>query len=543
MSRVLVIGLDGATWDLLMPLAKEGFLPTLAKLMEGGSYGELESTMPPVTAPAWASFATGKNPGKTGVFDFLIPRRSLDDLTPITSKDISGKTFYEILDNNGKRTILVNLPVSYPPRTKNPTITSILTQGDQFIYPASLMEEIPKLAEYRITPDFDLKFQGSDEEYFEDIRKLENVRFACCQKLFEHEWDFFFLLFAGIDWIQHHLYDKLITNSLDKNHVAFQLFHDIDSYVGWFVDHLPSEASLLLMSDHGFRTYRGTFHINQWLKENDFLESHYVRKHTGPYQHLFVEGMAEAQAKSMDRGSAKKIASLILPSFVIDVLQRLGLGRICGVLEKHFPSLQIQIAVNYRRARALCPTFELSGLYLNRAGRFQDGIIEPQDARHIREQIISGLRRLRDPVTGEAAFDGVLGNEVVYSGERARFAPDILILPKDFWVAPAVLSSDNKSNIFKEGILNYHSPSGIFLAYGPGIKKGNRLDGAKIYDIAPTILHILGVPIPKDTDGRVLKEGFEHDSEFARRPVEYVRTDEREQIRRKISELKRLKGL
>ena len=79
-SRILVIGLDGGTWDLLMPLAKQGFLPILHELVVGGSYGELESTIPPITGSAWVSFATGKNPGKTGVYDFLFPKNSLDDL-------------------------------------------------------------------------------------------------------------------------------------------------------------------------------------------------------------------------------------------------------------------------------------------------------------------------------------------------------------------------------------------------------------------------------------------------------------------------------
>jgi len=137
MSRVLVMGLDGATWDLLMPLAKEGFLPILDKLIKGGSYGELERTMPPVTAPVWASFAMGKNPGKTGIFDYLLPKSSLGDLATIILKDICGKPFYEILDDNDKKTIMVNLPLSYPPRTSGPTITSILTQGDKLIFPAS----------------------------------------------------------------------------------------------------------------------------------------------------------------------------------------------------------------------------------------------------------------------------------------------------------------------------------------------------------------------------------------------------------------------
>ena len=240
MNKVIVIGLDGATWDLLMPLAKEGFLPVLRKLIEGGSYGELESTIPPVTAPAWASFATGKNPGKTGIYDFLFPKNSLDDLAAITSKDIAGKTFYETLEENNKRTILINLPVSYPPRTGNPTITSILTQGNQFIFPADLKEKIPELQKYRLVPNFDLKVQGRDEEYVQDIRDLEKDRFLCAQKLFQWEWDFFFFLFSGTDWIQHELYDRLTSGELNKDHVAFQLYSDIDSYIGCLLYTSPS---------------------------------------------------------------------------------------------------------------------------------------------------------------------------------------------------------------------------------------------------------------------------------------------------------------
>jgi predicted AlkP superfamily phosphohydrolase/phosphomutase len=533
-----MIGLDGATWDLLMPLAREGFLPTLRKLIENGSYGELESTIPPITAPAWASFATGKNPGKTGIFDFLRPRSSLQDLAPVTSRDIAGKTFYEILDGNGRRTIMINLPLSYPPRTEAPTITSIETQGDQFIFPSSLKDRIPELKEYRLIPDFDLKVQRGDEEYIQDIRELEQCRFRCAQKLFQWEWDFFFLLFSGIDWTQHRLYDKLISNGLGRDHPAFQLFRDVDSYLGWFLEHLPSETTLLLMSDHGFRVYKGIFRINQWLRGNNFLECHYVRKHTASYPHRFGEGMAKAMEKRDDKQSGRKIP-FAAPSFLIELAQRLGFEKVCGMLADHFPSLQIQAAVDYTRTSAFCTTSEAWGVYLNLKGRFQDGIIEPEYERDLREEIIAGLTRLKNPVTGESTFDKVLDSKQIYWGEEGKSAPHILILTRDCWVIPH-LSSRNKPNIFEKRTFNGHSLSGIFLAYGPGIKRGSKLDGAKIYDVAPTILHILGTTIPRDMDGRVVKEIFEQDSEFAGRPIVYAGTDESERIKLKINRLKRL---
>ena len=544
-SKVLVLGLDGATWDLLMPLAREGFLPNLSRLIASGTYGELESSTPPITAPAWASFATGKNPGKTGIFDFMLPRSSLDDLVPVTSKDIGGKTFYEILNDNGRRTIIVNLPLSYPPRTGSPTITSILTQGDQFIFPAGLKEKIPELAEYRLVPNFDLRARGRYDEYFQDIRDLESGRFTCAQKLFEWEWDFLFFLFSGIDWIQHEVYDKLISGSLGRNHAAFQLFCDVDSYLGWFLERLPRETPILIMSDHGFRVYRGFFYINQWLKENGFLECHYVRKGTPPHQHRFVEGAAKAELKKADEEGSRGKLSFTLPSLLVETLQRLRLGKIYSVVRNHVPiRLEMELAVDHARSRAVvCHAGAWGmGIHLNLTERFKDGFVKPEDAGQIKQEIISGLRELKDPTTGEDALDKVLDGEETYSGERAGLAPDIVILPRDFWLWPGLSSSD-RAEIFGEKTFNGHSMSGIFLAYGPGIRKGHQLHSATIYDLAPTILHILGIPVPRDMDGKVLNEVFEHDSEFANRPIEYTGTDEREQVRRRVNGLKRSRGI
>lgn len=544
MNKVIVIGLDGATWDLLMPLAKEGFLPNLAGLLKSGTYGELESTIPPITGPAWASFATGKNPGKTGIFDFLLPKDSLEDLATITSKDICGKTFYEILEKNDKRTIIINLPLSYPPRTGRPTITSIMTQGEQFIFPADLIEKIPAFEKYRLVPDFNLKVQGRDEEYLQDIRELEKDRFICAQKLFEWEWDFFFLLFSGIDWLQHELYDKLISDSFSRTHVAFQLFRDIDNYLGWFLEHLSDEACLLLISDHGFKAYKGSFHVNQWLKDNNFLKSHHGSKRTAPYQHRLLEGMAKAASNNINKRGSEKRISLILPGFLIRNLRYLGFGKIYRILAKYIPiRVQTETVPDYTRTSAICTTTELSGIYLNLTGKYRDGIVEPIDSVIIKEEIISGLRKLRDPVVGGDAFDRVIDREEVYSGERTKFAPDILILPRNFWAVAGELSVGNKGGSFKQSRFNMHSLYGILLAYGPGIKKGHEIHKAKIYDIASTILHLLGTPIPKDMDGTVLKEIFERNSELADRPIQYERTDEREQIRRKVDELKRLRGI
>ena len=134
-NRCIVIGLDGATFELINPLVKAGKLPTIKKMIEEGVHGVLKSTVPPLTGPAWVSFATGKNPGKHGCYDFELPRDSLDKIEMISSEDIKGETFYEVLDKQGKRCILVNLPCSYPPRIGSVVITDFLSRGSDFISP------------------------------------------------------------------------------------------------------------------------------------------------------------------------------------------------------------------------------------------------------------------------------------------------------------------------------------------------------------------------------------------------------------------------
>ncbi|GAG51016.1 unnamed protein product, partial [marine sediment metagenome] len=140
-KKVIVIGLDGASPEIFFDKWGDE-LPNLKKIRERGIAGPLTSSVPPVTAPAWASFATGCNPGKHGIYDFLYRDEKNHKVRPVTSESIKVPTFYEILKENGMKSVLINLPLSYPPKTDNITITSLLTQGDEFIFPKQLKIEI-----------------------------------------------------------------------------------------------------------------------------------------------------------------------------------------------------------------------------------------------------------------------------------------------------------------------------------------------------------------------------------------------------------------
>ena len=184
-GRVIVLGWDGATWTLLDRLMADGKLPNLKALCERSAHSTMVSAHPPVTAPAWVSMATGVNPGRHGCFDFNKSDGTLGKLRPLQAWDIAEKTFYEVLEERGRRVVLINLPVTYPPLTSHITLTSLLTQGDNAVFPEQLKEKHPALKAYRCFPDTVLRAKGDIAGYLRDIRALEAARFECLKALWD----------------------------------------------------------------------------------------------------------------------------------------------------------------------------------------------------------------------------------------------------------------------------------------------------------------------------------------------------------------------
>ena len=508
-NKCIVIGLDGATFDLINPLIKAGKLPAIKKMMEEGSHGVLESTIPPLTGPAWVSFATGKNPGKHGCYDFELPRDSLDEIETISSKDINSQTFYELLDREGKKCILINLPCSYPPRIGGVVITDFLTRGSDFVFPESLKQKVPELKRYRVIPNH----HANISKYIDDVRELERVRFECAQKLFREDWDFFFILFQGTDWIQHKIYHRLVAGECPA---AVKFYQELDCYMKWFMDN-AGEVPILAMSDHGFCAYKKTFAINKWLMEEGYLK------------------IKQGQSKS---STAKDRTTLKVPLFLVNhrrffVIASFFYRVFKGILPPITPVI---------RAAPDTPSIAFSilssangncgGIYINAKERFSNGNIKAGDYERVREEIMAKLEQLTDK-DGIRVFSSVLRREDIYSGGCLSKAPDIFLFSEEHLICPF--------DGGKEGVLsNEHSPDGIFIAYGKDIRKGININNTKIIDLAPTILHLMKLPIQRDVDGRVLKEIFKEDSQAAKRSIECRETSEAERIRAKIKGLKSL---
>ncbi len=517
MGKVLVIGLDGASWDLLNPWIEEGRLPALEKLIKEGVHGTLKSTNPPVTGPAWVSFATGKHPGKHGCYGFFLPKRSLTDTAAITTMDIKGDTFYELLDRQNKKCILINLPCSYPPRIQKTLITDFLTKGDQLFFPPDLVTEIPELKDYRVVPSPNLK----GESFVSDVSDQERTRFECAQELFRRDWDFFFILFDVPDSILHRI-DKKINPGEKLAHL--KVLTEIDDYIGWFVDHAP-DTHIFVMSDHGFRGYDRAFAHNAWLADEGYAKI----------------GVASIKAKKEDSSFLERNKTSSWAQSLLHRLMRKGIP-LSSPLMRNMASLLYPIIRKVTRpqgvihftadpgslAYSLTYHGNYASIYLNSRERFEEGIVENRE--QLRAEIMAKLENVVDKA-GKKVFASVSKGEDVYFGECTDKAPDIVLVAPDDCSLTGV--SYGKAN-------NAHALEGIFLAYGADIRKDDRVD-VEIVDLAPTLLHSMGFPVPSDMDGQVLKGIFREDSEPASRPVRYQEPAEESRIRGKISKLKKSK--
>lgn len=509
-NKVVVIGLDGGTFKLLKPLVKEGVMPNLKKLLEEGSHSVLESTIPPMTGTAWSTFATGKGPGKHGVYDFLMVDDSLENFHITTSKDIQGKTTYELMDEAGKTPITINLPNSWPPRLKDKqiVITSILTQGDQWIWPESLKKEISELEKYKLTPDESLRLKERKDAYADELLELVDNQMAATQKIFKQKpWDFFFYLFSSTDWIQHASYDELMDNRAES---PMRIYKQVDKYLGWFMENLPENTDLLIMSDHGFNAFKKTFYFNQWLEKEGFLST----KDTSADFKQAVTRRAKETEKI--RGKKKKVNLgkgffKFLKS--VPFLEKPLKWVYHKIVKKYLPvNLKVDIGIDYPNTKVCFPKGSyMTNAYINDGRKYPGGPIKnDEEYKKTRDEVIEKIKNLRDP-EGNLVVAKIFTKEAVYGENTLDRCPDLFFELGDYWFDGQFSSA----KLFEEGVIsNKHDKDGIFIAWGPRIKKAQEIEQKKIQDIAPTILHMMDIPLPQDMDGQVIQEIFKEKKEI-----------------------------
>lgn len=473
-KRVLVVGFDGATWDTLSRYAHDGTMPTLGKLRSESTWGALRSTIPPVTAPAWAALSTGKNPGKTGIYAFYTPVDSIDRFRPITSLDVHAETLPELLEGAGLRVAVINLPTfSYPKKIRGPVLGDILCPPDMVVQPRTLLEK-EVFKRYRSFPNMSLKHHPV--RYVQDIRDLELARFNCAKELFQEQWDFMFVMFSGVDWIQHELYHSLVrsTNSAPVSE-ALSFFRDLDGYLKWFVAQLGPQDYFFLVSDHGFKTSEKAFSVNQWLLRNG-----YIRTKAGT-----------GVQSGFGRNVGFQVPRVLLTAISRHRrLWRLSLGAWRAAMGSS--GLAENLRPNPRTSVAFSQDYTW-GIRLNSKRHFEKGILdEEQEA-----EVLVRLRERMDELSRSGVIERCLLGSEVYSGAQAANAPDLVIFP----AAGSTLAAQHITRGDRPH--SGHSMDGVYLMKGPGIPSGEG-GRASICDITPTVLTLFGQEVAADSDGSTL---------------------------------------
>lgn len=523
--RVLVIGLDGATFDLIKPWVARGKLPTIERLMKNGVYGDLISTIPPVTSPAWPSFMTGKNPGKHGVFDFVGRDKEYNKRIK-TARDIRAKTLWRLLSDARKTCIVVNVPVTYPPeKIRGCIVTGMLTPPDAcYAYPYEIYEE---LREMGYKPQIEAEKYSSPKALLECLIEKASIRTEVTLHLMNKfsNWDFCMLVFRGTDIIQHHFWEY--------KDVILQFYQKIDTLIGDIINHVGSETNIILMSDHGFGPSRKFFHVNYFLHKLGLLEFTSGNL-SGDYLHIRdyrISQRSRFWKTLLKIGLTKEtIYSLAKKTNTLFILQKIS------------RKISVQIpktrkAIDWKRTKAFFSSSigPSAAIEINVKGREPEGIVEEDEYRKIKELIIKELLKVKDPENGQNIIQDAFRREDIYYGPYVSEAPDIIFLTSNLeYIATDRIYGDNLvSEPVRKG-RGTHRMNGIFIAYGPEIKAVGEVKRARIIDLTPTILHMFGSEIPEDMDGKVLTYIFNPDSSIAKRTVKYRKVTEEEKIKEKI---------
>jgi len=501
--KMLILGLDGATWNVLDPLMQAGRMPHLKLIVEGGTSGVLRSTVPPITPAAWTTFLTGKTPGVHGIIDFERYDVRTNALTFNTTNALRHvRSIWKILGDKGFRVGSVNVPMTYPPIPVNGFLISgfeAVSTKTEFTHPPELKSQIlSKWPDYSFKNKWRRKTLGGDWLYAEnlvDINKSfhqgDEVLRHCCD---EYGWDVAMIVFKMVDNLQHKVWryiDPRTRSRFPKRcAMAEDCFAQLDVALGRLIDYADQhDAHIFVMSDHGHGSLEGKAQPNLMLRDWGYL-------------------------KIRDRGAQSRTRTKHSIARLLRKKGKFAAGNF---------SLTDDLAVDFSRTRAAVMHAGMAGfLYINLKGRQETGIVEPGDYESLRDKLKERFESATcvDPTGREVRiFEQVHKPEKLYGCERGDrdWLPDLMLCPTPRLAVVRKIRGGKPVNWIRltrmEGT---HRPEGIYAIYGKGVPAGQRLD-TDIINATPTILAMLGVYVPDDMQGRVVEDIFDppliHDTE------------------------------
>lgn len=442
-SRVAVIGLDGVGLPLVQDLIGRGLMPNLARIVGGGTLAPMRSSIPTISSVSWTGFMTGKNPGKHGVYGFTDMKPGTLSLYFPNFGNVRGDTLWDVAGRAGKRSIVLNIPGTYPARALDGMLVSgfVAVNLERAVHPSSLLPRL-KTAGYKIDVDY-MNADQRPDAFFADTHAVLDARRRVYLDLLKNEaWDLFIGVITECDRLHHYFWSQYVDASAPLHAKFFDVYRRLDDVLGDLVAALPSGTPLFIVADHGHTLIHREFYPNAWLRAEGLLQFT-VDKPKGP----------------ADLDPASKV-------FVLDP------GRV----------------------------------YVHRKGRFPLGTVDEAEAADLLARVRDGFLALRDDSPGAPAggcpVPRVYARDELYHGPALDAAPDLVVHFNDGYDPKGALS---KTEVFgRSALTGMHTyADSLFFVNRPGVPT-EELD---IIDLAPTILTLLGIEPPGDMDGRVRLPG------------------------------------
>jgi predicted AlkP superfamily phosphohydrolase/phosphomutase len=521
MGKAIVIGLDGGTFDILLPLIERGLLPNIKRLMDHGVHGPLRTVIPPGTGPAWSSIVTGMDPSNHGVFDLIVRAEDSYNLAFLNASALRAPALWDYVGAAGGENLVLNVPMTYPPgRIKGRMVSGLLTPlgSRDCAYPPGFLDRVEAIEPgYKIVPG-QTYAPGRVEAFMDEIEAVFTAKARVFKAtLQDADWQFAMQVFNETDFLQHalwHLMDPAhprhdVRESERFAERIYGFYRAVDQLVGEVEDIVGEGVPIAVISDHGHGPLHHFLHANNLLLEREVMK---VRRH--PWSRLKL---------LMFRAGFTPLAAYRLGN-------ALGLGRLRmglrwtskghDMLRRLFFSFS---DVDWSRTRAYAISGGVYGaIFVNLEGREPQGCVSREDYEAARREVEHVLTEACDKA-GESLVREAVPRETIYSGRFADEAPDIFFLPRDATLAvfgDFEFSSNRVVEPASEAISAQHRMDGIFIGKGPGLRRGARVEGTRVVDIAPLMLYLMGLTIPRELDGILRPEVLE-DGILEARPAAY----------------------
>lgn len=497
MNKVVLIGIDGGTFDLIKPLVRDGKLPTFKKLLDGGVHGNLKTTIPCLSLPAIPSMFSGMNPGKLGVFGFL-----KKDGSSVTYGDIGEDYIWDIVARKGRRSCIVDVTGTYPPMMENGVMISGSAPSEQseYVYPKELKPKVRGFySEFDHLKSLESNPQKNRSEILRVAVSSQRKKWKTFKSLMENgNFDFGVFWIVQSDDIQHFYWGV--------EDVILKFYKEIDGLLNDLIVTFGN-YNIIVVSDHGFHSgIKHYFHVNSWLREKGYL------KMKGRKLTQWLIYRISTVSQRLWRSLPRKAKYFLLKFLSLSSSRTsLGAGDAASTSGNFF-----LFGIDWENTVIYADSTSIGLRIKAKNQKLYD---------HLRSKIIGELKSLRDS-SGNPVIREVWKREEIFWGKYSHLTPDVILLMAEDYQMNVFLSESiiaevesKRKKRFRGDHLN--ARNGVFSAFGPIFKSNCEIRDLSILDVAPTVLHIMGCELQEEMDGKVITEAFNEESGLREKEIRF----------------------